>query len=212
MKPLFLTITGIDDRTDLDRVVALSSKYPVEWGVLFTGNNYQKQRYPNNLKRIIDVGQSIFSAHLCNTYAKYAMSHDDKHNAITIAGHPIFRRVQINSSDYDMEQLKNFQSKIKKPVIMQIQEDFPETSTKPIYSLHDTSGGKGITPLSRPVQKATNGFVGYAGGIGPHNVSEVLKNLDAVDGYFWLDGETYFRTDDWLDLDKCEETCKLIWG
>ena len=211
MKPLFLTITGIDDQTDLNRVVALSIKYPVEWGVLFTGNNYQKPRYPNNIKRIIDIDVPIFSAHLCGKYAEYSMS-DNMHYSVSIGGHNIFRRVQINSTNYDLDHVKNFQTKIDKPVIVQVRGEFPETSTNGVYSLHDTSGGKGITPSVRPVQKATNGFVGYAGGIGPHNVLEVLDSLDAVDKYFWIDGETHFRTDDWLDLDKCEETCRLIWG
>ena len=36
MKPHFLTFTGIDADTDLDRVHDLSRRYPLEWGVLFS--------------------------------------------------------------------------------------------------------------------------------------------------------------------------------
>src|SRR5271155_2735117 len=33
--PLFVTLTGADDATDIARMADLSARYPVEWGLLF---------------------------------------------------------------------------------------------------------------------------------------------------------------------------------
>ncbi len=45
-KPEFITLTGLDDRTDLDAAIALSEKYPIEWGVLFSPSQQGKPNSP----------------------------------------------------------------------------------------------------------------------------------------------------------------------
>ena len=46
--PEFVTFTGVDNRTDTNRLIALSHKYPIEWGILFSAANQgENNRYPD---------------------------------------------------------------------------------------------------------------------------------------------------------------------
>ena len=69
-KPLYITFTGIDDRTDLFRANELAGKYPIEWGVLFSKSN-KDSRYPSiqGIKEICENLESK-SAHLCGSLAR----------------------------------------------------------------------------------------------------------------------------------------------
>lgn len=37
MKPKWITFTGLDEKTDFNRVEDISKRFPVEWGILFGG-------------------------------------------------------------------------------------------------------------------------------------------------------------------------------
>jgi hypothetical protein len=219
ISPQFVTFTGLDSKTDLARVQALSKRYPVEWGILFGGKiGYQlNKRYPGDQTVIAALNADIrLSAHLCGRFARYAMN-PDAENADDIlprinawrTAKAAFRRVQVNAVDYDIPALERFQSLMNLPLIMQTRGNaFPEPLDGLTY-LHDPSGGRGIEPPSRPRQMAAMPLVGYAGGIGPENVREVIASLDAH--AYYIDMETKIRTDDWLDLDRCETVCQQVW-
>lgn len=224
-KPQFVTFTGVDAKTDIDRLLALSKKYPIEWGMLI-GGNLSPNRYPNQAVRTLIMTMwhdAKFSLHLCGEYAQsalHAFSEDAGLSelrwakdtlALDISIRPIFNRVQINAGKYNIENLSKFQKAINKPVIMQSRGKEFGKPLDGVHKLFDTSGGKGRTPGFWPIQDAHAGMIGYAGGIGPDNVVQVLSEINAHT--FWIDMESKIRDEnDWLDLDKCETVCKAIWG
>ena len=142
-------------------------------------------------------------------FQPHGWTEDDK--ALKLAKEKAFSRIQVNSGKYDIDALVRFQKGVEKSVIMQSRgKAFPKPLDG-VSCLHDLSGGKGKVPPFRPVQAPLAPLVGYAGGIGPDNVIQVLSEIDAHT--FWIDMETKIRNDDdWLDLDKCESVCKQIWG
>lgn len=78
--------------------------------------------------------------------------------------------------------------------------------------LYDVSGGKGIQPKKwhPPVEGVR---CGYAGGIGPDNVVEILKKIGDVAGEtpFWIDMETKVRDDaDKFDIVKVESVLEQV--
>lgn len=87
---------------------------------------------------------------------------------------------------------------------------FPEKSTDS-FMLFDTSGGRGKLPDSIPSHPGYT--VGYSGGINPENVVEYIQRIPGLeeDSKYWIDMESGVRTNNWLDLNKCEEVCKKIW-
>ncbi len=226
-KPTFITFTGIDARTDLGKVQALSKKYPIEWGVLFGGSLSTPQRYPEPevVRAALALEDVQFAAHLCGFYAKRAMGQGIVASELNmILGSNRFARFQVNAGKYDMPSLLRLRDMLGKPIIFQARgKEFPPPleplppladplvfcRIPAVYSLHDLSGGKGKAPPFRPVQRPGIPIVGYAGGIGPDNVVQVISEIDA--SLYWLDMETNVRTDDWLDLDKCEAVCKQVW-
>jgi hypothetical protein len=52
---------------------------------------------------------------------------------------------------------------------------------------------------------------GFAGGINPENVENILEKIEAlkIKQNYWIDMESGVRTDNWLDLDKCEAIVKI---
>lgn len=205
MKPEFITFTGIDDRVDLRKLCELSDKYPIEWGVLF-GGRIGNNRYPTigRIDIVTKLGLTI-SAHLCRDFAKLAL------DGQKVIDYDAFDRIQVNAIKYEFDQLNEFHQRTSKPIIYQHRSaEFPVDLPAGVYPLHDKSGGKGDVAKNPPIQTKDSIFVGYAGGMGPDNVDEINIRLTAHT--YWLDMETHIRTDDWLDLDKCETVCRKIFG
>lgn len=78
-----------------------------------------------------------------------------------------------------------------------------------VTMLVDESKGTGLLASSWP-QPPTEYNIGYAGGIGPNNIENVLTNIVTVTGdkLFWIDMESSLRTidthgNDTFDLNKC---------
>jgi hypothetical protein len=195
--PLFITLTGIDDRTDLDRVVRLSETYAVEWAVLFSPDRQGiDNRFPT--QETIERFRSLpvlKSAHLCGDYAADVMS--GAPCRVDLTG---FQRAQINHRKPDFEAIREFGVEHTVGVIAQHRTlIYPDSDG--VELLFDRSGGKGETPKEWPQHPGRR--VGYAGGITPDNIKDILNAIDSR-GDYWLDMESGVRTDDWLDLDKCE--------
>lgn len=205
-KPRFITFTGIDAHTDLARCEALSARYPIEWGILF-GGKLGKNRYPGN-----DVVERALSAdirraaHLCNSYAEAVNSG----GGFDLLEH--FGRIQVNraAGTYDMDMLATLAATNGTEVIVQHRaSEFP-APIPGLAFLQDLSGGRGVLPSywARPYEPGQ--LVGYAGGLTPENVADAVRHMPARE--FWIDMETGVRTDDWLDLDKCEAVCRAVFG
>ena len=84
--------------------------------------------------------------------------------------------------------------------------------TPNISFLYDSSRGKGVSPDGWPeITLFDEAYVGFAGGINPDNIKEVLDTLCARPGnrHFWLDVESGARTDDRMDIKKVEQLLKI---
>lgn len=205
MKPLFITFTGLDERTDFARVQELSSAYSIEWGVLFSQSRQgQEPRYPDSdtITKIRDV-PVLKAAHLCGEYARMVQRGEVLN--LDLSG---YSRAQINTHDPDFAAIEQFGKTCAVQTIAQHRTlIFPDSGE--VQLLFDRSGGKGESPKEWPQNPGR--MVGYAGGISPETIDDVLNGIDRR-GYFWLDMESGIRTDDWLDLDKCEAICKKVYA
>jgi len=196
--PKFISFTGLDERTDLERANKLAQQYPIEWAILY-GNPDNGPRYPATplpiLTRLRSYGTMLVphqAVHFCGVKARNFPVDYDKYKR--------FGRIQVNAPcETDLEVILQHKSS----------DPFPLGPSNVCW-LHDESGGHGQVPTKRPT--VHKGLVGYAGGIGPDNVQQVLMELDiGPQAEFYIDMETKIRTNDWLNLDLCEEVCKLVY-
>lgn len=219
--PERITFTGVDEWVDLDGLAKLSRLYPVEWGVLI-GGRLGKARYPS-LDRIASIARAAqeqptmnLALHVCGDLAQRAMSEGDlPEEDIDLSA---FGRVQINARTYDVPALGRLAAKYNVDVIMQVRGDIFPTDLPPrVFALHDESGGKGLAPESRPAATYSQ-FVGYAGGIRPNNVLDVIADITDTNKYlspyppnYWIDMETGVRDNaDHLDLGACASICEKV--
>jgi phosphoribosylanthranilate isomerase len=119
-----------------------------------------------------------------------------------------FTRIQVNHRSPDPIRLYGLQREKGKDCIAQTRSShFPDDEE--IDWLFDTSGGTGKVPASWP--KYPGRFVGYAGGINPANVRDIIDQIDAS-GPYWIDMENGVRTNDRFDLDLCRQVCEAVYG
>lgn len=204
--PKFITFTGVDDRTNLNRLDRIARSYPVEWGILFSPSN-RDARYPctQAVEEMLSVAGGK-AAHICGGFAKRAAKLDvDPY--IPLAR---FDRTQINGKIIPRDQLHQLAQDYGVEVILQSREDvFPDQDGRSTF-LYDASGGTGVFPTRVPAHPGY--FVGYAGGMGPETVLDYLAMIEAEDGSFWIDMENRVRSNGWFDLDKVERVCELVFN
>lgn len=218
IRPSHITFTGIDDRTDLKRVEALSKKYSIEWGCLF-GGRLSNNRYPSNetVHKFVQLPFVEKAAHLCSDFATTFNSGKWNEGFVEGIAYPFelfatFDRIQVNmkESAYNLKVLSRMTKDHPMTLVVQHRKQEWPDFIDGIDFLFDQSGGNGKVAKKLPKQTNDSQFVGYAGGINPDNVLEVIDRIDAVN--YWIDMETGVRTDDWLDLDKCEAICKKVYS
>ena len=212
MKPVRLTFTGVDAKTDLDAVMRIGQTHPhVEFAVLVgsrTGlpgaNRYPGLGVVRAFRRRATDADVRCAIHLCGRYSRAIMKQQYEDPLRESFG---FDRIQVNARRYDMPAVAEFKRRyvaIGVPVIVQWRTLNIDTRFPGIVFLHDESGGRGIDGIetwpSRPR------FGGFAGGLGAANIRDAVTymRLTAAPGG-WLDMETGVRTDDWFDLDKVED-------
>lgn len=215
-----VTITGADDKTEIDSLVRLSAQYEfVEWGILFSRSKSGSPRYPAGqwTERIMNrAGDLAISAHLCGAYAKAIMEKQDFELFERLSA---FKRFQINFN-FSFSAMHNLEAVIawaqahpetsiifqynrsNKPALYRL---MVQSSPENIHLLYDSSGGRGkaLTDIQNPFPR----YTGYSGGFGPENIISVCKaiedNLGGED--VWIDMESRVRTDDNLDMEKVEK-------
>lgn len=203
-----VTVTGADDRVDIGKLVRLSREFPfVEWGILWAAKD-ERPRYPGMAwKEAFALAVEAYglnaSAHLCGILAREAS-----------AGRywppmPGYSRAQINgflpTEDSGMlakgaesvEIILQASSGDALPPIAAYQRRFPFYR---VAALIDGSGGKGLVASSWP-EAPERPKLGYAGGIRPDTVTDVLRALGDRPRT-WIDLESGVRTDDRFDLAK----------
>lgn len=221
----------------------------VEFGVLFRPDKEGTPRYasPEWVNSLCAVAQSMakdgtpmkLAAHLCGSRVNEVLAGNTAFlQTLRQLG---FARVQINATavnGVDTSDLASAVSKIHNAMkelphlefILQKNEEtrplwegmetiVKETGQIPnLAMLADESKGTGVLSSSWP---APSGLykLGYAGGIGPSNVDQVLTSITEVVGSsktesFWIDMESGLRStknnEDVFDLEKCYKIIEVV--
>ncbi len=219
MRLKHITFTGVDARTDIERLKKIQECWPLaEFGVLTSyhwyenGNRYINPQFLCNL-----WGQRLnLALHVCGRAASDAADgywyRLCKHLNYCLG---LFKRVQLNIANRaDIPYRLASTPYNHTEVIIQQRgihdiEFYERSKWVNTSILLDASGGQGInTPIE--ILKC-DGKVGYAGGINAENVADKLRYLfeNVRHGEFWIDMESGVRTDDWLDLDKVERVLRI---
>ena len=227
-----VTITGIDDQVDLGWLDELTFAFPfVEWGVLLSDGRKGKPRYPTDewVARLTDMFMprydNNFSAHLCGDLCDRLIGDAGQsylRGELVPQSRPgFFSRIQLNSfadnPKWEFHHINLLASNLdgNSEIIVPITDEQAMYRVRQAFHanvnfLHDPSRGQGV-PTENWSNPHTEHFVGFAGGIGPHNVRDVIEMLNARDDdrWYWIDMETNVRTDDQLDPMKVEEILKI---
>jgi hypothetical protein len=212
--PAFIAFTGVDRLAVTDTLIALSARYPIEWGILVDDGRSGEPLFPDarTRARLLSTGQLRWAAHVCGTQAK-AIANTAQPEHLDLSG---FQRVQVNhsfsgSAETHVANSAAFaRSRGMRPVL-QCSGAFP-TDTR-VDWLFDTSFGKGSPPGAWPALPLSGPFCGFSGGLNPGNVREALEKIAAPAGaLYWIDMESGVRTDGWLDVTKCEAVCRAVYG
>jgi len=224
--PEHITFTGLDHWTDMERVARLSEEYPLEWGLLFSPRRMgMEPRYPDasTVEKIFAqrAAHVKIAAHLCGGYSKDVVA--GKNIRVNIS---TFERFQVNyipdrrqhqeSRDSEngeqvgIADIRAHPHRHGTPFIVQWRTlTFPQSDD--VHYLFDKSGGRGMVPPNWPEHPGGDQLVGYAGGLGPHNVREQLLRMRPA-GPYWIDMEGKVRDEkDRLDLDKVEAVCREVY-
>lgn len=208
-KPDFITFTGADDRTAVYDMIALSKRYPIEWGILFSPSRQGVDpRYPGGeaQSRLLWSGLRL-AAHLCGDHSRAIM---DGRRIDTPVDLGVFDRIQINHHAPDPKRIIAFRNgwgKMRCIAQTAALGNFPRDTS--IDWLFDASGGRGVAPPAWPAHPGR--MVGYAGGINSSNVSAVIARI-AARGPYWIDMESGVRTGDWFNIGLCRRVCETVYG
>lgn len=231
MKVNKVVIAGVDHTCDIKELEQLKKTYPfIEWGVLLSKHNQGKLRYPNHdwLKEFLDSETGGISAHLCGGYPRdifeegaysYLDSLSKKYSTVqmnynflkTQGKWRLFNIVRFLRKCNDIGVNIIFQNHKGNEPMVDMFELWPNFRV-----LNDASGGNGklITELPKPKKC----YTGYAGGIDPDNVEDIINRLQDMGpkDNVWIDLESGVRdkTNNYFDMDKCklllERSAKLI--
>lgn len=216
LRPDFITFTGADDKTQIGDLVMLAGEFPVEFGILFSRKREGDARYPSKNWVNLLRGRGLpLAAHVCGSYAEEIVRTGDSELKHVLAR---FDRVQVNTAaPVDLDLMAEFGAKLSRragdhvPIILQTRSEIPEDDR--FHWLFDASGGRGVTPPAWPLppRKRSVRF-GYAGGLGPDNVEEVLAVLPG-NRPAWIDMETRIRNaSDEFDIGLCRDVCRKAFG
>ncbi len=202
-----VTITGADDAVDPAHLVALSAEFPfVEWGVLYSASREGESRYPSEEWRI-EFGQArkqhqlAAAYHLCGQVARDTLAGHTRWVAMA-RGSGV--RIQLNGyapGVPDLQPLPGIEWILQVRSEADLQEAARDARRLYASALFDPSGGKGLAPFAWP--RAPLGLrLGYAGGITPDSVLDVLDEIGPAEHDFWIDMESGVRTEGCFDLTK----------
>lgn len=238
MKLTRVTITGADDSVDPRALVSLSQDFPfVEWGILLSKTQEGGKRFPSErwmqefalLSTDHSFVEPVHSAgRLCGNWLRDCLKGA---NSCPHYGLGIFERIQLNfPAERQIVEEGNFLSVLRnlessrRRIIFQYDGvnthllDMALRNGIGAQALFDLSHGAGISPESWP--KPLDGVdCGYAGGLGPDNLDEMLLKISDVAGNskVWIDMETKVRSygDQVFDLAKvigCLEIARNFTG
>lgn len=222
-----VTFTGVDVMTDFERLEDLSQQYPwAEFGIL-VGTQTGKDHPIFPPLEIVDVLRTVLPAervavHLCGRYARESMAPLRLFDVFGVTAG--FGRIQVNlhGDEYDPSQIvptaESLTSMAKHAdahtIIVQHRGDWDTVPVQHprVEYLFDRSEGSGQEGFQHWPAPPDHMRVGYAGGIGPHNISKAIAFAERHrERPIWLDMERNVRTDDyWLDLNLVEKVCRKV--
>jgi hypothetical protein len=212
-----VTITGADDKVDPNNLLALSREFPsVEWGILYSAKRQGTPRYPTErwINLLTSIPDMKLSLHLCGEASRTTLAGDDT----WLVERPWFARIQVNGYASPAtalvalaKTLPSFEFILQVRSEDRLQEAAHDAAQMPKASLlFDASGGRGIEPARWAVAPFGT-KMGYAGGIKPANVSDVLADIGPVDESAWVDMESGVRdADDQFDLGLVREVLEKV--
>lgn len=219
--PARISFAGIDEHTNINDLIKLTEygeqhDITVEFGVLLSGRNGEEgnNRYPSidYMKELADKGLNL-SLHLCGKHTGELMKHGTLEGVKELLGEELFnsfQRIQVNVVGRKTK--APFLDVEGKEIIIQMNtneeysnsrlENYISGENGKVVFLSDTSGGKGE---SGSYQCYGTSWQGYAGGITPENVLDVIEEVNAISqgGEYWLDLESGCRENEWFSVDKC---------
>lgn len=220
-----VTITGADDSTNVNDLVAFSKEFPfVEWGILVS--KYKNQaRFPSlqwidNFSSLAKVNNLNVATHICGKWVRELLKGDMEWEALPTCV-DVSNRIQINTHaellPSNVAFIYNLERKKEKTFIFQFDgvndhlASVAKEAKLKVEILFDTSGGAGILPS---YWKPAMGLIpsGYAGGLCADNIFNQLQKISEVCPYpFWIDMERRVRTydDAKLDLDQVRAILKI---
>ena len=219
-----VTFTGIDERTDLERVARIGRRHRwAEFGVLADSQSETGPRYPNlqvieKLRELHKSSGTETAIHLCGRLAR-AVRAGKYETATALCGG--FGRIQINLPSSErllgIDHCAELGVRAGKRVIVQHEGPWPVPDTWQLHGidrLHDRPEGTGTEAIEKWPEPPSggDGHYGYAGGLGPHNIGRALEFAGRFsERRIWLDMETGVRdAGDWLDLDAVEGVCEQV--
>jgi hypothetical protein len=226
MKLTCVTITGADESVDPYNLCHLYDDFPfVEWGILMSVSKEGKEaRYPSEswVDELLRRSHGLpLAAHLCGQFSRDAIDGPFLWAIERPTHFERFGRIQFNGSVRSHGALlrvgryeKHFPSK---EFIFQ-SDSFEQCPLwlsgegRPSLLL-DNSGGRGVqlTEFPAPVPGVP---CGYSGGIGPHSIDHVCRELTSNPNpaEVWIDTESNVRSDvsgksvfDLVKVRKCLE-------
>lgn len=218
MKLRHITITGVDQLTEIDGLQELQEKFPwVEFGILFSKHwDKNGQRYPNPAYLLPELAnrELHLSAHICGSMARELVETNIWQPFAELIQYYtfLFDRVQLNVAPMSFPGIQSSPlstpSFCKELIIQQSTMDIDvykamDNKRNYVSILFDQSGGRG--QLLDLTQINQNPYItaGYAGGINADNVANILIHLFKKANHpFWIDVESSVRTRDYLDLEK----------
>ena len=217
-----LGFCGVDDSVDPWHLGAISAAYPfVEWGVLFRPDKEGQPRYPSWawVERLAAVkavmgNRMKLAGHLCGTRCQEVLA--GEHAFVKRIRELGFERVQVNATaanGVDVSKLSAAFVPLYDVILARKDVEFiiqRNEGTKALwnpllnvnardvknvsYLFDDSVGmGIGITTFRKPERGAS---CGYAGGIGPANISSVLSSVAKASSTslpVWIDMESSLR-------------------
>lgn len=214
-QPSFIAFTGVDSSDLIPGMQDLSSRYPIEWGVLVDDDKKDDDLFADaDVRAALLAAPGLrYAAHVCGEQARL-IANDPDAASINLAG---FQRLQVNHgfSGSTPDQIENVVSFGRKNTIrsmLQTLTEFPVDAR--LDWLYDTSFGTGKSPTSWPALPGNDGpLCGFSGGIRPENVGDILAAINApVGAQYFIDMESGVRSDGRFDLAKCEAVCLAVFG
>lgn len=206
-----ITLTGADEMTPLTSLIRLAD-LGAEIGLLYTHSPDGRNRYPRLpwIANAVETLKKRCALHICGERARMALFRDEFSGLVAKCG-----RVQINGRIDPVSLFCFCRQWPLKHVITQHNPANAQALSVGASNhqlLVDASGGQGQSPAEW-LRPDTHKPVGFAGGLGPHNLREQLPRIAAVaKGTWWIDMEGRMRDgEDWFDCGRAAEVMSL-WG